>query len=394
MLKEKIKALARELHGSAVQNRRHLHINPELSFAEHNTAAFIEQRLSEIGLPARRMANTGIVTEITGRKAPGKVIALRADIDALPIHELNDVPYKSGVPGVMHACGHDVHTSSLLGTAQILTTLQDEFAGTIKLIFQPGEELIPGGASMMIREGVLENPRPVSILGQHVMPELAAGKIGFRAGRYMASVDEIYIRVEGRGGHAAMPHLTRDPVMMACQLLTTLQQVVSRHADPTMPSVLSFGRFIANGIHNVIPDVVTIEGTFRTLDEHWRQEAHRLITTMAKSIVEGMGGKCVVEIRKGYPMLINEARLTAETRQHTADYIGEENIADLDIWMAGEDFASYSQLTNACFYRLGTGNRERGITSGLHTATFDVDEHALELSTGLMAWLALKNLEQ
>lgn len=393
MLKDKIQELARQLHADTIANRRHLHTNPELSFVEHNTAAFIEQKLTEIGLPFKRMATTGVIAEIKGKKPGGPIMALRADIDALPIQERNDVPYRSQAPGVMHACGHDVHTSSLLGTARILKALEDEWAGTVKLIFQPGEELLPGGASILIKEGVLENPRPASILGQHTMPELAAGKIGFRSGKYMASVDEIYITVEGKGGHAAMPNIVTDPIMIACQLLSSLQQVVSRHANPLTPSVLSFGRFIGAGIHNVIPDVVTIEGTFRTLDEQWREEAHHRITQISTSLVEGMGGKCHLEIRKGYPVLVNEEKLTALTRQHTADYLGADNVVDLDIWMAAEDFASYSQVADACFYRLGTGNVDRGITSGLHTATFDVDEHALEVSTGLMAWLTLKNLE-
>ncbi len=394
MLKEKIRALAHEMLPTAIETRRHLHANPELSFMEYNTAAFIAGKLDAMGIPYQKMANTGLVAMIEGTQAASdKVLALRADIDALPIHEKNEVPYASKFPGVMHACGHDVHTTSLLTTAGILLQLRDSFSGKLKLIFQPGEELVPGGASMMIKEGVLENPRPANILGQHVMPELEAGKIGFRSGTYMASVDELYITVEGKGGHGAMPHTTIDPVLITSHLITGLQQLVSRIANPTTPSVLTFGRVIADGAHNVIPDKVTIDGTFRTLDENWRMEARKRIEKMATAIVESMGGKCTVFIKPGYPVLYNNERLTAATRQHTEAYVGRENVTDLDIWMAAEDFAAYSQITDACFYRLGTGNTARGITSGLHTATFDVDESAIETGAGLMAWLAVKGLE-
>lgn len=393
MFKERIREEARRIHKEAVQTRRHLHAHPELSFTEENTAAFVAAKLDAIGLPYERMANTGLVALLQGKKGTSdKVVALRADMDALPIHELNEVPYKSQTPGVMHACGHDGHTASLLGTAAILKSLEQEFAGTIKFIFQPGEECTPGGASIMIREGVLQNPAPQCILGQHVMPELEAGKIGFRAGRYMASADEIYITVHGKGGHGAMPHTTIDPVLITSHMIIALQQIVSRNANPTTPSVLSFGKVTANGAHNVIPDKVTIDGTFRTMDETWRFEAHRRIEAMAKSIVESMGGTCEVKIIVGYPVLINEEKLTAATRQLTEEYLGKENVVDLPIWMAAEDFASYSQLTDACFYRLGVRNEARGITSGLHTATFDLDESSLETGAGLMAWLALKSL--
>lgn len=393
MLKERIREEARRLYDTTVQTRRHLHAHPELSFKENNTAAYVASRLDAIGISYEKMAGTGLVALLQGKKGPsGKVVALRADMDALPIHELNDVPYRSTAAGVMHACGHDGHTASLLGTATILKSLEQEFAGTVKFIFQPGEECTPGGASIMIREGVLQNPAPQSVFGQHVMPELETGKIGFRAGRYMASADEIYITVEGKGGHGAMPHTTIDPVLITSYMIVALQQIVSRNANPTVPSVLSFGRVIANGAHNVIPDKVTIDGTFRTMDETWRFEAHRRIKEMARSIVESMGGTCEVNITVGYPVLINEEKLTVRTRALTEEFIGKENVVDLPIWMAAEDFASYSQIADACFYRLGVRNETRGITSGLHTATFDLDEKSLETGSGLMAWLALNNL--
>jgi len=392
MIKEQIQQLSQDIFNDVVANRRHLHANPELSFHETNTSAFIAGKLDELGLTYQRMADNGLVALIQGEKPSGSVVALRADMDALPITEANEVPYKSQNTGVMHACGHDAHTSSLLGTAKILTGLKSQFGGTIKLIFQPAEEKLPGGASLMIKEGVLENPKPQAVLGQHVMPLIDAGKVGFRAGKYMASTDEIYVTVRGKGGHGAQPQMNIDPVMITAQILVALQQVVSRFADPKNPSVLSFGKVIANGATNVIPNEVYLEGTFRTMDEKWREEAHRRMKKMAEGIAEAMGGSCEFNIMRGYPFLINEEKLTAATRSHAEDYLGKENVLDLDIWMAAEDFAYYSQVADSCFYRLGTRNESRGIVSSVHTPTFDVEEDAFKISTGLMAYLALKQL--
>ncbi|MRX47229.1 M20 metallopeptidase family protein [Pedobacter puniceum] len=392
MLIEKIKLAAKEIHEDVIANRRHLHAHPELSFEEYETSAFVQEQLKAMQIPFEKMANTGVVGIIKGEKPSDKVIALRADMDALPIEEANDVPYKSTKPGVMHACGHDVHTSSLLGTAKILNDLKSEFGGTIKLIFQPAEERLPGGANLMIKEGVLENPKPSAVLGQHVMPLIEAGKIGIRPGKYMASTDELYVTVKGKGGHGAQPQQNIDPVVIMAHMITALQQIVSRNADPRLPSVLSFGKVIANGATNVIPNEVYLEGTFRTLNEDWRAEAHQKMKKMAESIAEGMGGSCDFRIEKGYPFLINEEALTANVKSFAIDYMGKENVIDLDIWMAAEDFAYFSQVTDACFYRLGTGNKERNITSSVHTPTFDIDEKSLELSTGLMAYLTLKQL--
>jgi amidohydrolase len=292
----------------------------------------------------------------------------------------------------MHACGHDVHTSSLLGAARILNEIRDHFEGTIKLIFQPGEEKAPGGASKMIQEGVLENPAPAAILGQHVMSQIPAGKVGFRPGIYMASADEIYMTIRGKGGHAAMPDHNIDPVAIAAQIIVSLQQIVSRYANPKIPTVLSFGKITAEGATNIIPDEVYIEGTFRTLNEEWRSAAHKRMKTMAESIANGMGAAIDFNILKGYPFLKNHEELTQVSREFAVDYLGEENVIDLDIWMAAEDFAFYSQVVDACFYRLGVRNEEKGLTASVHTPTFNVDEDALEIGAGLMAWLAYKNL--
>jgi len=390
--KEQIQHLAGTIFEEVVGYRRHLHANPELSFKEFETSAFVKAKLTEWGIPFEGLANTGVVGLITGDLPSEKVIALRGDMDALPINEANDKPYISKNPGVMHACGHDVHTSSLLGAAYILNTLKAEFGGTIKLIFQPGEELLPGGASMMIAEGVLENPKPQQIIGQHVMPLIDAGKVGFRSGIYMASTDELYVTVHGKGGHGAQPQQNIDPVLISAHILVALQQIVSRNADPRLPSVLSFGKVIANGATNVIPNEVKMEGTFRTLDEDWRKEAKRLMKKMAEGIAESMGGSCDFKIMHGYPFLINEEKVTASARAFAEDYLGAENVVDLDIWMAAEDFAYYSQVTDACFYRLGTGNAAKDTKYSVHHPNFDVDEDALKISTGLMAYIALKQL--
>ena len=392
MIKEQIQQLSKNIFNDVVANRRHLHSHPELSFHEVETSAFVAGKLDELGLKYERMADNGLVALIKGDKPSDRVVALRADMDALPITEVNEVSYKSQNVGVMHACGHDAHTSSLLGTAKILTDLKSQFGGTIKLIFQPAEEKLPGGASIMIKEGVLENPKPQAVLGQHVMPLIDAGKVGFRAGKYMASTDEIYVTVRGKGGHGAQPQQNVDPVIIMAHMLTALQQIVSRFADPKSPSVLSFGKVIANGATNVIPNEVYLEGTFRTMDEKWRNEAHIKMKKMAEGICESMGGSCEFNIMRGYPFLINEEKLTAATRGHAEDYLGKENVLDLDIWMAAEDFAYYSQVADSCFYRLGTRNESRGITSSVHTPTFDVEEDAFKISTGLMAYLAIKQL--
>jgi amidohydrolase len=391
---ESIKNFAKSNSQNILNIRHYLHANPELSFQEFETSKYVKIALENIGITnIEQKANTGLVAIIEGKNPSKKTIALRADMDALPITELNNVDYKSKNEGVMHACGHDVHTSCLLGATQILFNLKEEFEGTIKLIFQPGEEKLPGGASIMIEEGVLNNPDASAILGQHVMPLIPVGKVGFKSGIYMASTDEIYAKVIGKGGHGAMPQLNIDPVVIAAQIIISLQQLVSRMASPIIPTVLSFGKVIANGATNVIPNEVIMEGTFRTLDEKWRFEAHEKMIKMATLIAESMGGKCEFEVRKGYPFLKNNESLTEKAKQHATEFLGNENVVDLDTWMAAEDFAYYSQVIPACFYRLGTRNEEKGIVSSVHTPTFDVDENALEIGSGLMAYLAICELK-
>ncbi len=391
----RIKSLADQYYDKVLEIRRHLHANPELSFEEHKTADFIQKTLKSLGFEqVERKANTGLTFLLKGNGQSEKVIALRADIDALPILEENKVPYKSTNNGVMHACGHDVHTSSLLGAIMILKELKSEFKGNIKVIFQPGEEKLPGGASLLIKEGILENPKPAKILGQHVMPLIDSGKVGFKKGMYMASADEIYFTVTGKGGHAAMPENLIDPVVITSHIIVALQQIVSRKASPKIPSVLSFGKVEALGATNVIPNEVKVEGTFRTYDEAWRAEAHKLMTDMAEGIAKAMGGSCEYNVMKGYPHLKNEPEYTQFNIDAAKQYMGDENVVDLDLWLAGEDFAFYSHHVDACFYRLGTRNEAKGITSGVHTPTFDIDEPALKTGMGLMAWLAIAELNR
>jgi amidohydrolase len=393
MLKDKVRELAKQYKQQVIDYRRHLHANPELSFKEYETSAFVEAQLRSFGITQiEQKADTGWVVLIEGKNPAKKVIALRADMDALPIQEANDVPYKSTKDGVMHACGHDVHTASLLGAARILHEVRNEFEGTVKLLFQPGEELIPGGASLMIKDKALENPRPSGIIGQHVMPLVPVGKVGFRKGMYMASADELYMTVRGKGGHGAMPESLIDPVLITSHIIVALQQIVSRNANPKIPSVLSFGKIIANGATNIIPNEVKVEGTFRTLNEEWRSKANKQMVKLAEGIAEAMGGSVDFEVRRGFPFLQNAPELTDKAMNAAKDYLGEENVVDLDIWMAAEDFSYYTQEIDGCFYRLGTGNEAKGITSGVHTPTFDIDEDALEIGSGLMAWLAINEL--
>lgn len=385
-----IKELASKYFEEYRSIRHHLHAHPELSYKEYNTAAFVKQHLDQLGIPYSVMADTGVVGIIKGRPSD-RVIALRADMDALPIQEENDVEYASKVDGVMHACGHDVHTSCLLGATRILHELKDQWDGTIKLIFQPGEEKNPGGASLLIKEGVLENPKPQHIIALHVHPQLEVGKVSFAPGKVMASADEIYITIKGKGGHAARPHLTADTILTASQLVVALQQVVSRNNNPFSPSVLSICSIQGGHTTNVIPSEVKLMGTFRAMDENWRFAAHKRITEICEHVAQSTGAEIIVRIDVGYPSVINDAVLTPKAKSVATAYMGSENVEEMELSMGAEDFGYYSQKIPGCFFRLGTGNVSKGITSGVHTPTFNIDERGIEIGMGLMAWLGVRS---
>lgn len=389
MLSEKIKTRAKEYFEEYRSIRRHLHAHPELSYQEYNTSKYVQEHLTKLGIPFTIMAETGVIGILKGRPSD-RVIALRADMDALPIHEENNVPYASTVPGVMHACGHDVHTSCLLGAARILNELKDEWDGTIKLIFQPGEEKNPGGASLLIKEGVLENPAPKSIFGLHVHPLQEIGKLGFRPGKVMASADELYINIRGKGGHAAKPYLTADTILTASHLVVALQQVVSRNSNPFNPSVLSICAIEGGHTTNVIPSEVKMKGTFRAMDEQWRKEAHIRIKEITEHIAKSTGAEIELRIDLGYPAVINDPALCMSAKKAAEEYMGAEHVEEAELSMGAEDFGYYSQQIPGCFFRLGTANKARGIISGVHTPTFDIDEQGIEIGMGMMAWLGMK----
>lgn len=393
-LKERVEALAKEYYKEVVDMRRHIHMHPELSFDEFNTSVYVKEKLVELGISyVDGYVKTGLVGKLEGKNPQKKVIALRADMDALPIVEANDVAYASQNKGVMHACGHDVHTASLLGTAKILSALKDEFEGTVLLVFQPAEEKLPGGAKLMLEEGALDALKPDIVLGQHVMPGLEVGKVGFRPGMYMASADEVYLTVKGKGGHAAMPHQLVDTVLVASHIIVALQQIVSRNANAAVPTVLSFGKVEANGATNIIPDEVKVAGTFRTMNEEWRKTAHKNITQIAQQVAQSMGAECDVNIMVGYPCVINEESATQKSIAYANELLGDEKVEALDLRMTAEDFAYYSQEFPATFYRLGIMDTEGKLTSPLHSSTFDVDEKSLEIGMKTMAWLALRFLK-
>jgi amidohydrolase len=394
--KKQIHSLSDTLFAQVVELRRHFHAYPELSNEEHKTSAFIKEFLKNNQIPYKDgYAKTGIVANIQGTKGGDKkVIALRADMDALPVNELNDLSFASMNPGVMHACGHDVHMACLMGAALILNQLKHEFGGTITLIFQPAEEKLPGGAKLMIEQGALESPKPDLVLGLHVEPDLPSGVLGFKPGIYMASTDELYITVKGKGGHAAMPDQLIDPVLIAAHIITALQQIVSRHAKASIPSVLSFGKVIANGATNIIPDEVRIEGTFRTMNESWRATAHKKMTNLIKSIAEGMGGSVDLKIEKGYPFLVNDVEVTNKAKKYASELLGNEHVVDLDIRMTAEDFAYYSQKYPSTFFRLGVKPDDIKNPSPLHSSLFNPDEQALRTGMAALAWLAVSFLKE
>ncbi|MBC6492920.1 M20 family metallopeptidase [Flavihumibacter stibioxidans] len=380
-IRQKAAAYANEF----IAIRRHLHAHPELSYQEFETSAFVQDQLNKMGIPFTVMATTGVVGIIKGQDAASRVVALRADMDALPIQEANDIEYKSTRPGIMHACGHDVHTSCLLGAAKILNELKDQWSGTVKLVFQPGEEKNPGGASLMIRDGVLENPRPSGIFGLHVHPQLAIGQVSFRPGKVMASADEIYITVKSKGGHAAAPDLTADTILVASHIVVALQQVISRNRNPHQPSVLSITSFQGGHTTNVIPSEVKLMGTFRAMDEGWRFQAHKLIRNIVEGTAQSMGAEADLHIDIGYPSVYNNEDLHEKARALAIEYMGEAHVEETELRMGAEDFGYYSQQIPGCFYRIGVMNKEMGIVSGVHTPTFNIDERAIETGIGLMA---------
>ena len=386
---ERIKTLANTYAAEFIEVRHHLHAYPELSYKEFETSTFIQKKLTESGIGYKVLATTGVVGLIKGKNPKKRVIALRADIDALPITEENKVEYRSQNPGVMHACGHDVHSACLLGAAKILNETRDDWEGTVKLIFQPGEEKNPGGASIMIREGVLEDPTPQAIFALHVHPSLEVGKLSFRSGMVMASADEIYITIKGKGGHAASPHLTTDTILIASHLIISLQQLISRNNDPFNPSVLSITSVQGGYTTNVIPAEVKLMGTFRAMNEDWRFKAHDLIKKQSIELVHAMGGEIDINIDVGYPFVLNNEKLTDAAKLKAGEYIGDKNIERTELRMGAEDFAYYSHKIPACFYRLGVGNISKGITAGVHTPKFNIDESAIETGMGVMAWLAV-----
>jgi len=375
-----IKDKSQQLFEKVKSYREFIHAHPELSYLELETMNFVSEVLTDLGIEHQtKVGGTGVVGIIRGKRHEGleECLALRSDLDALPIQEENEVPYKSVVDGVMHACGHDVHTSILLGTAEILNELKEELPFPVKLIFQPGEEKNPGGATLMIRDGVLENPIVKEMYALHVFPDMEAGKVGFRGGLYMASCDEVYITFIGKGGHGAMPHQTIDPILMGAQFITSVQQIVSRNADPTIPCVLSFGHFEGLGATNVIPSKVHLKGTFRTMNEQWREEALILIKEHADAIALAVGGTAEVEISKGYPYLENNPTLTNQLKARAISFLGSDKVDELALRMTSEDFAFYSQRVPVCFFRLGVRNDEKGIVYGVHHPRFNIDETAL-----------------
>ena len=387
---DRIKELAKDIFYEIVRIRRHIHKNPELSFKEHKTSAYIKSVLKNWNIPFNEgIADTGIVVLLKGVNPNSKVIALRADFDALPIIEENDVEYCSQNIGIMHACGHDVHTACLLGAVKILDILSNEWEGSIKFIFQPAEEKYPGGAQQMIKEGVLEDPKVQKMFGQHVFPDLEVGKVGFCPGKYMASADEIQITIIGVGGHAALPEIYNSPIIAAAKLIICLEEYFLPFRN--IPAVFAIGFVEADGYCNVIPDKVELKGTFRTIDENFRSSAHLKMKKLATSIASDYGVDIDFKIQKGYPSLFNNEALTDGAIAYAKEYMGDEQVVDLSLRMTAEDFSYFCNEVPSCFYRLGTANIKKGISHGLHTSKFDIDENALEIGMGLMAYIAIKS---
>lgn len=393
-VRARIRDAAQELAGELIDFRRELHQHPELSFHEHDTARRLSRILTERGIAHRTgVAGTGIVAEINATRATrAPLVVLRTDIDALPITEQTEYAFSSVNPGVMHACGHDIHMTCVLGAAFVLSRLSDVLPGSVRLVFQPAEEKIPGGAIGMIEAGVLRDPVPSTVIGQHINPTMKVGTVGFRPGLHMASADDVVVTIHGRGAHGAQPDRSVDPVVIGAQIITALQQIVSRAAAPETPSVLTFGRFIADGATNVIPNSVYLEGTFRTVDERWRTAAHAKITTTITGIAEAFGARADVAITKGYPCLINDPGVTARLREYAEQYVGPERVTELPLTMGAEDFSYYGRERPACFYNLGVTALDNTEPEPLHSSKLLIDEDCIELGAGLLAWNAYNEL--
>ncbi len=375
-----------------IRLRRHFHMNPELSFEEFETSAFICSFLEENGISYRKNTGTGIIGEINGSLPGGRIIALRAEMDALSVNERNETPYKSLKPGRMHACGHDAHLAMLMGSARLLNGLRDKFAGTILLIFQPGEELAPGGARLMIESGAFNNPRPEIILAQHVLPELETGKVGYKAGKYMASSDEIYLSVIGKGGHAALPGASTDQILIASRLIVALKETIAaKQKENNIPTVLGIGHIRGDGATNVIPEKVEIAGTFRTFDEKWRKEAKQIIRKVSGDVAKESGVTIVVRIVDGYPVLINDEKLTSRAISLSGELLGKENVETFQTRMSSEDFAFFTESFPSLYLRAGI--RKSGTEmKNLHSPDFDIDEEGLVTGVANMCWLAVNFL--
>ncbi len=388
VIKETILIKSSDLKNEVIKLRRHLHKYPELSYKETETASFICNWLRKNGIEYRKgIAGTGIIGTIKGKGEGKNIIAIRAEMDALPVTERNNTDFASINLGKMHACGHDAHMAMLMGTASLLNNLRDQFGGTVLLIFQPGEEKSPGGARLMIESGELNHPKPDMIIAQHILPELETGKVGYKSGRYMASCDEIYITVSGKGGHAALPGLSTDQIYIASNFVVRLKdQMLQLQTERGIPTVLGIGKISGDGATNVIPEIVEIAGTFRTFDEKWRAEALDLIKSIAKETEIEFGVKIKINIAEGYPVLINNNNLTEQAISFSSALLGKDKIETFDIRMSSDDFSFYSVLAPSLYYRIGI--RKKGAEmKKLHSADFDIDEEGLETGVANMTWL-------
>jgi amidohydrolase len=393
---DKMRADIDEIMPGVIADRRYLHQHPELGMQEYETSAYVVERLRALQVESIRtgIANTGVTALIHGRK-PGdgasKVALVRADMDALPILEENDVEYKSLSPGAMHACGHDAHTAMLLGVARILLDRRDQFSGTVKLLFQPAEEG-PGGAKPMIEQGVLENPHVDAVFGLHVAQDLELGKIEVRPGPAMASSDRFNVIIQGKGGHGASPHLAVDPVMVAAYAVTTLQTIVSREVDPVDPAVVTVGKIQAGQANNVIPDTAELRGTVRSFNPERRQMLARRVQDVITGVAESFGASAQVEYQFGYPATINNPEMTDLVIEAARGVVGEDNVLIADLQMGAEDFSYFLQERPGCFFFVGTRNEERGLTWGHHHPRFDIDEDGMAIGMQVMASSVMRYL--